>query len=771
MGPSSLSENNIDAGGAIAIAEALKVNTLVTQLNLEFNQIGAAGAIAIAEALKVNKSVSQLNLHSNDIDAAGAIAIADSLKINTSVTELNLEFNQIGAAGAIAIAEALKINTSVTELNLSRNNIDAAGAIAIADALKVNKSVTQLNLDYNQIGAAGAIAIADALKVNKSVTQLDLNYNDIGSVEDKAIVGELTINQKFLEIAKSDFKAGKELNDEQYQVLLANIDNYGSLFREELGGRVLSKVMDYPGNINIEISEFIPRADLINFQIAITNVKQLYQVAGPLVNFLKLPNNQIFIKDELKNNRPIAELVDNLKMIKDNAHAQEFVANNPKTLGALMRLDKDNLSEVLNNFSNKVFHKFVTENPLLILKSSNAIKMDKDGETELHRVVIEGSIGIESFKEFLKSFTEKGGDINIKNTSNKTAFDIAQENYNQGSDYDLNLMNILQVHGANIAGNKRALEENASNSSRAYSKEGDQSKKAKVTTSFDIEASFKSNFVESSESYGFKTPVQKVMNLILPIKFNIKSSYIEHSSAAPALTDANDMTPSALTEAQRSGNANDHGDIFYKAILGIKMLDTSMDAFKVFQEPTFENFNILARDVVHLGIPITGANGYALSLSATDIAAQIYYGKYTQAFIQAGTTAGYTLLSALPAILPNVLGVPLAPIYQALSITYISEQVDKVADKVSLEYSNYATPESQLKSNLAYATLSNNLGFQEMAKNYFIDAMQIVNEDFELHHNHQSFIQKLAVEYDLLSMICWVNLCKLGLLRDESDMI
>ena len=60
-------------------------------------------------------------MQSNEIGPEGAIAIADALKINTSIKELNLWKNKIGPEGAIAIADALKINTSIEELNLKFN--------------------------------------------------------------------------------------------------------------------------------------------------------------------------------------------------------------------------------------------------------------------------------------------------------------------------------------------------------------------------------------------------------------------------------------------------------------------------------------------------------------------------------------------------------------------------------------------------------------------------------------------------------------------------
>jgi ankyrin repeat protein len=278
-----------------------------------------------------------------------------------------------------------------------------------------------------------------------------------------------------------------------------------------------------------------------------------------------------------------------------------------------------------------------------------------------------------------------------------------------------------------------------------------------VRTSIDIQASFKSNFIQSSESYGFKTPVQKVIDLIVPIKFNIESSYIEPSSAVPALTDTNDLKSLTIVKTQSSDNAKSNVNLFYQAILGIKILDTSIDMFKAFQEPTFQHLNILVRDVTHLSISIAGIKSYSISFSITDTAAQLYYGEYAQAFIQAGTTAAYTLLSALPAILPDVLGVPLAPVYQALYISYISEKAVNILNKIDSTISAYGTPEAKLKSNIAYAELSNFFGFQELAKDYFFGAIKIVEEDFALHQNHESIIQQLAVEHDLLGNLCKLN--------------
>jgi Ran GTPase-activating protein (RanGAP) involved in mRNA processing and transport len=68
--------------GALAIAEALKLNSSLTTLDLGYNEIGIEGAFAIAEGLKVNSSLSTLHLHGNDVGKEGASAIAEALKVH-----------------------------------------------------------------------------------------------------------------------------------------------------------------------------------------------------------------------------------------------------------------------------------------------------------------------------------------------------------------------------------------------------------------------------------------------------------------------------------------------------------------------------------------------------------------------------------------------------------------------------------------------------------------------------------------------------------------
>ena len=111
-----MSHNNIRDGGAKAIAEALKVNPVLTSLDLRLNSIRDDGAKAIAEALKVNPVLTILDLQWNSIGVEGGKAIAEALKVNAVLNNLHLGYNSIGGDGAKAIVEALKVNPVLKNL-------------------------------------------------------------------------------------------------------------------------------------------------------------------------------------------------------------------------------------------------------------------------------------------------------------------------------------------------------------------------------------------------------------------------------------------------------------------------------------------------------------------------------------------------------------------------------------------------------------------------------------------------------------------------------
>ncbi|KAL0229119.1 hypothetical protein GEMRC1_013739 [Eukaryota sp. GEM-RC1] len=175
-----LTENSIGTEGTRSLAEALKVNSTITHVYLEDNSIGPEGARALAEALKVNSTVAEIYLDENSIGPEGARALAEALKVNSTITHISLFANSIGPEGARAFAEALKVNSTTTDIYLGDNTIGPEGSRVLADALKFNSTVTDIYLGDNFIGPEGARALAEALKVNSTITGVYLGDNTIG---------------------------------------------------------------------------------------------------------------------------------------------------------------------------------------------------------------------------------------------------------------------------------------------------------------------------------------------------------------------------------------------------------------------------------------------------------------------------------------------------------------------------------------------------------------------------------------------------------------
>ena len=79
------------------------------------------GGKTIAEALKGNSIITDLNIASNDlvfkadrskIDMSGVITISDAIPTMGALTSLNLANNKLLAEGAKHVAEAIKVHVS-----------------------------------------------------------------------------------------------------------------------------------------------------------------------------------------------------------------------------------------------------------------------------------------------------------------------------------------------------------------------------------------------------------------------------------------------------------------------------------------------------------------------------------------------------------------------------------------------------------------------------------------------------------------------------------
>ena len=80
-----LSSNKLGSEGGKAIAEALKVNNTLTNINLSGNKLGSEAGKVIGEALKVNSTIVEIDLMNNDLGPEAGKVIAEALQNNTII--------------------------------------------------------------------------------------------------------------------------------------------------------------------------------------------------------------------------------------------------------------------------------------------------------------------------------------------------------------------------------------------------------------------------------------------------------------------------------------------------------------------------------------------------------------------------------------------------------------------------------------------------------------------------------------------------------------
>ena len=111
---------------------------------------------------------------------AGASSMAEALKVNTSLSYLNLDFGgSFGDAATAALSDALKINRTLTHLSLWGKGIGDTGASLLDDALKVNSTLTRLDLRHNHISdAMGKTSINEDGRNHYLKNLFSTNFND-----------------------------------------------------------------------------------------------------------------------------------------------------------------------------------------------------------------------------------------------------------------------------------------------------------------------------------------------------------------------------------------------------------------------------------------------------------------------------------------------------------------------------------------------------------------------------------------------------------------
>jgi hypothetical protein len=158
--------------GIIAIADAIPDMRALLLLNLSRNNLWVEGTKLLAEALKGNQMMTELDLSSNAAtydgnkngEMSGIIALADTIKDMGALSATNVMGNRIGKEQLAKLQEIMRskpnlvslcgIGDHATEADLCGLGMDADDAAILASELPDKEALAKLDISSNNIAAA-----------------------------------------------------------------------------------------------------------------------------------------------------------------------------------------------------------------------------------------------------------------------------------------------------------------------------------------------------------------------------------------------------------------------------------------------------------------------------------------------------------------------------------------------------------------------------------------------------------------------------------------
>lgn len=165
-----------------ALLNHLETNREASTLSLAYASISDDGCAEVSKFIRDNPFVKYLDLRGNNIQAKGALALANGIKLNRSLRSLNLKWNAIGRdpTGVSGLCDVLKSNLTIGHIDLRNNRVNNVGAKHIGQMLTANTTITHLDLSWNDIGVDGGIALLDGLKHNTTLIDCQLSGSKVG---------------------------------------------------------------------------------------------------------------------------------------------------------------------------------------------------------------------------------------------------------------------------------------------------------------------------------------------------------------------------------------------------------------------------------------------------------------------------------------------------------------------------------------------------------------------------------------------------------------
>jgi hypothetical protein len=162
-----------------------------TELNLSKKNLSAGCLVLVANEISDMGALLVLSLKSNNLRAAGGKALAEGLKGNQVIAELNIAGNYLGLdgssgtdlSGAIALAEVIPDMGALSTLTFSGERY-WNGRNHSEDAVSITTALTDADFSGKHLGSPGAIILAAWISSDKgALIKLDISNNRIGAAQ------------------------------------------------------------------------------------------------------------------------------------------------------------------------------------------------------------------------------------------------------------------------------------------------------------------------------------------------------------------------------------------------------------------------------------------------------------------------------------------------------------------------------------------------------------------------------------------------------------
>ncbi|CAJ1439495.1 unnamed protein product [Effrenium voratum] len=220
-----------------ALLNHLDANRESPTLSLAYASISDEGIVEVSKFLRDNPFVKYLDLRGNNVQAKGAMALANGIKINRSLRSLNLKWNAIGKdpSGVHALCEVLRSNLTIGHVDLRNNRVNNVGAKYIGEMLAANTTAAYMQLNECVCVMSCScicsffchhVSVTRACRCQMyfetEITHLDLSWNDLGADGGLALLEGLKHNSTVLDCQLSGSKVGEETMHEVAFLLRRN---------------------------------------------------------------------------------------------------------------------------------------------------------------------------------------------------------------------------------------------------------------------------------------------------------------------------------------------------------------------------------------------------------------------------------------------------------------------------------------------------------------------------------------------------------------------